>query len=312
MSELLFNDSFVAIDFETANSFRGSPCQVGFAIVKNGRITEVGSELCRPPASEGPDDFDYFNTSIHGISWDDVEDKPFFSEVWANIQSRITGLPMVAHNAGFDFSVLRQSLAVDEITSPEFEYACTLVCSRRLLSLPSYGLPYVADELGVDLVGHHDAGADALACAQIAIELSRRHGVATLDELLALAKVRWGKVREGEWSGSVARQIRAQLPTPSMDASPDHFLFGKHICLTGSLPGGIVRNVAFERIAHYGGIPQDGVNKQTELLVVGDLDPETLVLGSELTGKMKKAFQLREKGQAIEVISGFDFMSYLD
>lgn len=34
------SDSWVAIDFETANSHRGSPCGVGMVGVEAGRITE--------------------------------------------------------------------------------------------------------------------------------------------------------------------------------------------------------------------------------------------------------------------------------
>lgn len=304
--------SFVAIDFETANSFRGSACQIGFAVIRNGLVEEVGAELCRPPQATGPEDFEFRNSSIHGIKWPDVKDKPFFSEVWSNLFPAFGGLPLVAHNAAFDFSVLRNSLAVDAIESPEFDYACTLVICRRLLNLFSNRLPDVSQELGISLNNHHDAGEDALACAQIAIELCRKYEARNLDTLLEIAGVRWGHVSAGQWKGSVGRQLRSMLPSPSTDASPDHFLYGKNICITGALPGGIVRQEAFERIAHYGGTPQDGVTKQTSILVIGDLDPEAVFLGVELTGKMKKAFRFKEAGQDIEIMSGDDFLSYLD
>ena len=31
---------FVALDFETANRFRGSPCAIGLAVVRDGKIVD--------------------------------------------------------------------------------------------------------------------------------------------------------------------------------------------------------------------------------------------------------------------------------
>ncbi|HEY8295919.1 MAG TPA: exonuclease, partial [Micrococcaceae bacterium] len=41
---------FTAIDFETANGFRGSPCAVGLSKVREGRIVDEAFWLMRPPA----------------------------------------------------------------------------------------------------------------------------------------------------------------------------------------------------------------------------------------------------------------------
>jgi DNA polymerase III epsilon subunit-like protein len=305
--------SFVAIDFETANSSRDSACQVGYAIVDGGKIRTIGSELCRPLWCDGPDDFDDFNISIHGIEWDDVKDKPTFPDVWKMISQQFGDRPFVAHNAAFDIRVLQYSLDEDdELNFDPIMYTCTLVCSRRILNLPSYGLPYVASELGVKLENHHDAGEDARACAEIAIELCRRVQAKSLNDLLKAAQVRWGEFAYGEVVGSVAKQVRMKLPKPSRDASPDHVLFGKCICLTGTLPGGLLRREAIERIAYFGGIPQNGVNKQTNILVIGELNPQFVVNDENLSAKMLKALALREGGQQIEFISGYDFLSWLE
>ena len=63
---------FTAIDFETANGFRGSACAVGLVRVRDGRMTERAAWLMRPPA--GFDRFDPRNTRIHGIRPADVAD----------------------------------------------------------------------------------------------------------------------------------------------------------------------------------------------------------------------------------------------
>jgi DNA polymerase III epsilon subunit-like protein len=303
---------FVAIDFETANSERGSACQIGYAIVSGNEVIESGSELCKPIDCNGPEDFHEFNVSIHGIDWDDVKNEPEFPDVWKKLSAKFHGVPLVAHNAGFDLYVLRDSLdETDLFELDPIDYTCTLVCSRRLLDLPSFGLPYVAEELGVNLENHHDAGADAVACAEIALELCKRNDAQTLDQLLTIAGVRWGRLEFGELRGSTAKQRRYERLAPSADASPDNYLFGKHICLTGWLPGGILRRDALTRIASLGGISQNAVNSKTEILVVGELDPQHIPDDAHLTSKMRKAIDLKSKGQNIEVISGFDFLSYL-
>jgi DNA polymerase-3 subunit epsilon len=58
--------NFTAIDFETANSYRGSPCSVGMVKVRDGQIVDESSTLIHPPA--GFDHFDGFNTWLHGIN----------------------------------------------------------------------------------------------------------------------------------------------------------------------------------------------------------------------------------------------------
>ena len=70
--------TFTAIDFETANSYRGSVCAVGIAIVDNGAIVKTDSCLVRPKEMR----FDPINIGIHGIKPDMVQSAPTFDTVW--------------------------------------------------------------------------------------------------------------------------------------------------------------------------------------------------------------------------------------
>ena len=45
-------ENFVAIDVETAQGKRWSICQIGLAIVENGKITETVTEFVQPPNNE--------------------------------------------------------------------------------------------------------------------------------------------------------------------------------------------------------------------------------------------------------------------
>jgi DNA polymerase-3 subunit epsilon len=303
---------FVAFDFETANSFRGSPCSIGLVVVRDGKIVEEYGFLMRPPFATGPDDFDEFNVGLHGIDWEKVKNEPEFIEIWQKLQPIIGELPLVAHYAAFDVGVLRDSLDQSEHPWPTLSYACTVVASRRLLKLPSYSLPYVAAELEIDLGNHHDALSDARVAAQIMIALCQRSSQENLSSLLDSLAIRWGTISEGNWRGSTAKELRIGLPAPRSEANPDHFLFGKHVVLTGALPSGVIRRDAQDRIAYFGGFPQENVTKETSLLVIGDLDPRMLAPGASMSSKMKKAIKLQSAGQDIELISGVDFLPLLE
>lgn len=309
---------FAAIDFETANSFRGSPCAVGLVVVRNGKVTDEHYRLMRPPGATGPEDFDDYNTDLHGIDWEKVRDQPKFLAVWRSLAPIIGELPLVAHNAGFDIGVLRDALDESDAPWPTLSYTCTLVTSRRVLNLPSYSLPFVATELKVALGQHHQALDDARTAASILLRLCERTATDTVDSLLRSIRVGWGELSEGNWRGStVARgprgpRTRTELPEPRSGASPEHFLYGKHVVLTGALPGGVTRTVAHERIAYFGGIPQDRVTKETSLLVVGAIAPHSLAPGAKMTKKMDDAFTLQAKGQCLEIMTGFDFLPVLE
>ena len=57
--------NFIAIDFETANSNRNSPCEIGIVKVELLR-SDKKSFLIRPKENY----FDWMNTEIHGIDED--------------------------------------------------------------------------------------------------------------------------------------------------------------------------------------------------------------------------------------------------
>lgn len=158
---------FAAIDFETANGQRCSVCSVGIIIVRDGVEVDRFYSLIKPT----PNYYSYWTTQIHGLTRSDTDSAPTFPEVWAAIAPRIQGLPLVAHNKAFDESCLKAVFAQYGMVYPGYDFYCTLVASRRRLKLPSHQLHVVADACGFTLENHHNALADAEACAAIALEL---------------------------------------------------------------------------------------------------------------------------------------------
>lgn len=157
---------FAAIDFETANQNRTSVCSVGIVIVENGGITDELYSLIHPT----PNFYSYWNTQIHGLTCNDTDSAKDFPDVWAEIAPRIQGLNLVAHNSPFDESCLKAVFRLYGMEYPDYQFFCTCRASRKVFGkeLPNHQLQTVAKYLGYDLTKHHNALADAEACAWIA------------------------------------------------------------------------------------------------------------------------------------------------
>lgn len=159
---------FAAIDFETANLCRSSVCSVGVVIVHDGMIVDRFYSLIQPT----PNYYTHWTTEIHGLTHNDTDNAPIFPEVWKQINPLIKGLPLVAHNSPFDEGCLRSVFKTYEMEYPEYPFYCTLKASRKLQpELPNHRLDTVAETCNFNLTNHHNAIADAEACAAIALKL---------------------------------------------------------------------------------------------------------------------------------------------
>lgn len=159
---------FAAIDFETANEQLSSVCSVGVVVVRDGKIVDRFYSLIQPE----PNYYCYGNSQIHGLTADDTDKAPVFSDVWKLIEPLIEGLPLVAHNKSFDESCLKAVFKTYQLDYPDFRFYCTLQASRQQLKyLPNHQLHTVAEDCGYILANHHNALADAEACAEIAMYL---------------------------------------------------------------------------------------------------------------------------------------------
>lgn len=299
---------FTAIDFETANRERASVCAVGVVRVLGGEVIARDSWLVIPPT--GADAFDFGNIRIHGIRPQDVRRRGVsWEESLARIESFRNGSPLIAHNSSFDQSVYAESCRRVGITPPSARWEDTLKLARQHLRLPDYKLPTVAKHLRVKGFKHHDAAADAAACAQIAISIGRQIGAEDINGLWPLRPKRTGS---SQWSSDRASKAKvADLPKPNAEADERHPLFGQSVVLTGDLES-MDRWRAFERIATAGGTPQKNVTLKTTMLVVASRrrlpDGYRPDLGSS---KERKASDYRDRGNAITFVGREEFVDLL-
>lgn len=163
--------SFVGFDVETANPRWGSICQIGLVKIVDGEEVDRASWLCQPP--ESINEFDEGNVAIHGIRAEDVADAPGVAEVIGRLVEFVGDLPLVAHNAQFDASALRDACLETGTPIPQLLFACTLAQARATkLDVRNHRLPTLSEHFGVKLDNHHDACEDAAACAGIMVGLA--------------------------------------------------------------------------------------------------------------------------------------------
>lgn len=309
--------NFTAIDFETANSSRGSACAVGFCTVQDGQIVRCDQRLIRPE----PLCFSPFNVSIHGITETDVADAPAFAKLWPEMLASISG-PLVAHNASFDISVIRRSLDDAGLEYPELDYYCTRVMAKLAWpGMPTYGLDHLAQHIGLSFQ-HHNAAEDAKACAVVALETCRVRGVTDLCELDEPFVFSAGRLYPGGYrpchgrgkapsvrSGSShkLRAVDVSATVDEFDAS--HPFYGKSFVFTGAMTA-LLRKDAMQAVVDHGGTCHDTVRQDTDYLVLGQNGYIGYSSGHN-SSKMKMAEQMLAKGLPIEIMSEADFVSLL-
>jgi DNA polymerase III subunit epsilon len=298
---------FVTIDFETATSQRDSPCEIGLTFVQDRQIVETKSWLIKPMY----DDFDYFNILIHGIRPEDVAGKPEFDELWSEIRPLIENKFLIAHNAGFDISVLRRTLEAYQIPFPTLNYSCSYIFSKKVWQgLPAYDLKTLCKINKIDLK-HHRAGADCKATAELCLKAFDIAGVSTFDDFPEKLKTTIGQLYDGGYRPSETKRIYkskdlTKLVGDPTKHNPESIFYGRIVVFTGALSS-MVRAEAQQKIADIGGILGNTVTKETDFLIVGQQDYR--IVGDDgMSSKQKKAIGLIEQGSTLEILSENDFL----
>ncbi len=298
---------FTALDFETANSFIGSICAVGLAVVEDGAVIDKKYWLIKPHKDHRY--FDPFNVYIHGITKDMVADASEFDTVYTNeIASAIQGTVLAAHNAAFDMSALRHVLDLYHIEYPSIQYVCTFKAAQRAWAeLENHKLDTVSRYLNFQFT-HHNALEDALACANILLEVFKEKQLGDFNALTQALGMRIGQLYAGGYEPcSTSKACRGKKISAQTDQfDPTHALYGMKVVFTGTLLS-MPREEAMQRVADAGGFVADTLTADTNFLVAGVQDASRLS-GSKVSVKTKKALDLICKGNSIRIIDEKEFI----
>ena len=302
---------FIAIDFETATASTNSACSIGLALVAQERVVKTQYFLIQPPTLL----FEPKNIEIHGILPEQVQDKPKFPALWEKIQPYFNGAcPIVAHNAQFDLSVLMESLTYYGLSLPQFPYFdsipfSTYTCGKKV----PRSLDARAKYFGISLENHHNAAADAVACAQIVLESvkqSRWDSFPTFCDENAIQMKPFQALhpqkavhfpsRKKRIDYSRFEKIDYQHIVVSSSPVCDSIFKGKTVVITGEFIRHS-RSELVQMLANLGATVKSGVTRKTDYLLVGKQD-KRLVGENGLSSKEEKAYALMEKGLPIQIL----------
>ena len=175
---------FIVVDFETANFDRYSAIEIGLVRFVGGVEVDSMEALIKPPTT-------YFiqewTDNIHHLTYDDVKNSPTFDEVWNNevmpFINKTPKLPLVAHNAQFDMSVIRGSCEFYALEVPKFRYLDTLRISRKLWPELSHKLTDLGEHFNIQYRAH-DALEDSRTCGKILLLAAEEKGAQSVGDLL--------------------------------------------------------------------------------------------------------------------------------
>ncbi|WP_338595268.1 exonuclease domain-containing protein [Clostridium baratii] len=305
--------NFIAIDFETANEKRNSPCSIGIVVVKNGEVTEKVHHLIKPKEMR----FMPINIGIHGIRPKMVENELEFDRIWEKIKHYFDNNLIIAHNAAFDISVLRNTLALYNIKAPNFNYICTMKLAKNFYrGISNSKLNTVNKFLGYKFK-HHDALADALACSNILLNISEELESKDISYISSSLGVTLGSVDCNGYKPSSSKG--RILKTSNREPAEDEFDIFKNlnsgafdnevVVFTGGLSS-MTRVEAMMLVRKLGGTVGSSVTKKTTYVVTNMKNIKDLTI-DEMSTKLRKATTLINKGQNIKVLNEERFLEMI-
>lgn len=294
-----------AIDFETANPQRNSACSIGIAIADDDGSITCHHFYIRPE----PCYFGGIQMGIHGITPNDVANAPTLPELWPQIWPLIDGALVIAHNAPFDMSVLRASLA-GQGGDFSFSYIDTCAMAKDMLPmLSNHKLNNLCDYFNIEL-DHHRADSDARATLELFFRLSKFEDYTSLEKIVKTysdyiyiydstqpnnhkkpdAYRIYHNDTPANWNE--IRKYKPAYPLPG--------IAGKSFCVTGKCLT-FERQHLLELISLFGGVPCENVSPFTDFLIIGNTTTKSK------WADQHKAEDLQSAGGHIQIINEDDF-----
>ncbi len=301
--------SFLLFHAECVNECRDAVCHLVLCPVVDGDPREPVEFFFNPEAR--------FVFVQSGLSAADVEKFPPLRDGWPEVERLLDEFDMLVSSAdGYSAEALCNSLARLGVDARPRRYCNAKSVCRRAIDELSYSLDYLSCSVLGRKVPQGEPVEIAVAWRDLLLASLDGVDCSSFDEYLAAAKIIPGQIaRDGLLRPVVTRDYgkrKAHRFDPSqvpVDARPDNPLFGMNVVFTGTLEA-MTRDMAREAVIKVGGFAPSSLNNSTDFLVVGNQDLR--VVGEKgLSGKMKKAAEMRSKGLPIEVVNEFDFLEML-
>jgi DNA polymerase-3 subunit epsilon len=184
--------NFVAFDLETTGTTPETDAVVEIGAVKflDGLPQAPFSSLVNPGRPIPADAI-----AIHGITNEEVKGQPILSDLMGRFAAYCGDLPLVAHNARFDFKFLEAAVKRDKTKAPTGILLDTWALAKVLFpGHPNYRLETLTKHFGFPNTVFHRAYEDAEYCGKIFLRilesLDRNHQPRGVADLLALCQMK--------------------------------------------------------------------------------------------------------------------------
>lgn len=177
---------YCIVDIETSASSakKGQIIEIGAMMLEGGR--EVGRFESLVHATFIPEAIQ----NLTGITPKTLINAPSLGTVLEKFRLFLGDAVFVAHNVGFDYYFISDSMQMQGFGPILNRKLCTIDLARRTIEAKRYGLDYLRDMLGIDTGEHHRAFWDAYSAAYVfkkALEKLPK-SVSTAEDLIYFSK----------------------------------------------------------------------------------------------------------------------------
>lgn len=281
-------EDYVALDLETTglDPEWDSIIEIGMVRVRRGEVVAEYSTLVNPGMP-----IDDFIAELTGITNDMLAAAPALPEVLPAARDFLGDDIILGHNINFDINFIYDNCEYQGLKPVSNGYIDTMRISRRVLpDLKHHRLGDIVNALGVDHAQAHRAIGDCHAT------------IGCYKALLAHIDAGAGReayITEVSRHGAQRPDLHA-LTADGTAVDEMHPLYGKHCVFTGTLAK-MVRLDAAQAVVNVGGLCDNGVNKDTNFLILGASDYSKIKDGK--SNKLKRAESLIAKGADLQIIS---------
>lgn len=301
--------TFLLFHVESVNENSDAACHLILIPVVDGVQQEPKEYFFNPEAP--------FRCVMSGITEQQVASFPKFSELWPKVQDEFNKFDFAVCTAeGYSARTLSATLNRLNISSTSISYCNAKAICRRSMNEVAYSLDYLSYAKFNDWISSDDPIAIARRWCELALMGLSARDEATLPEFLKANRIAPGILSSKEFTPSLClkdyskrKEHKFDPSSITVDADPEHPLFGMNVVFTGKLEA-LKRDEARALVVKVGGMAPERLTTETDYLVVGVQDLK--VVGEKgLSGKMKSAAKYKEKGFPIEIIDEHDFLDMI-
>lgn len=276
---------YIMLDVETTglNPEYDDLIEIGLLKVSNNKVVDEFSCLIKYDDYEIPYHIEY----LTGITTKDMNQHGIYLDEALNKAYEFIGEHFIlGYNTAFDINFMYDAFAKIGKTFSN-DYFDILQLARKIEpNKPGHRLKDMCDYYSIERPSHR--ALDDCHKTKFVYD--------TLLEKHAVNPAVWSTAKLNKNSELTSLRPRVEIVD---DSNP---FFGKYVCFTGKLTHFLNRTEAMQVIVDLGGIPQSGVTKDTNYLIIGETEFIQSITDGK-TAKMKKANTLKSKGQDIEILN---------